>query len=184
MKHLSFSQLVSLSRFFWCSSTDGQAFVDETNIMPFVSSEMAAAAAHTIPHGGPRRQSMFPVKDVPSPPACPVPGDRGFGHTMTCTMCTACGRSVAPWRPMSRGSLQFSLGKYLELSFYNTELTARDTGCSHCPRDYHVRFFGRQSALVAFRFVSASLLIGVLSLLGDHHYHFCVGCGCLLDTCH
>lgn len=100
---------------------------------------------------------VFPAREglqFPIPAPSPQANESSAAAVaMVCTVCVACNRMVVPWRPMSRGSLQYSLGKYLELQFYSKDMAARDKACSHNPRDHHIRYFAKQSTLVVFRLV-------------------------------
>ena len=96
--------------------------------------------------------SGYATREFAFPVGLPSPGDKGFSPLlMVCSVCNACNKMVSPWRPVSRGTLQYSLGKFLELEFYNADIATRDKTCPHSPRDHHIRYFGKQSTLVAFR---------------------------------
>lgn len=137
-----------------CLFSSSVAFADSAPIvddLPVVMSDLMVSS--NPQSSSSRRVSSFGLKDLPTPP--PLPNLDGMSRDVVsvCAMCTQCMRCVSPWRPMSRGSLQYSFGKFLELSFYNTSVAARDKVCTHNPRDHHVRFFGKAAALVAFKCV-------------------------------
>ncbi len=52
--------------------------------------------------------------------------------------------------PMSKESYNYSLGKFLETSFYNDSLISKDPDCGHSLHHDHVRCFGYGNTVINF----------------------------------
>jgi hypothetical protein len=81
----------------------------------------------------------------------------GVAGVLTCSACVQCRRAVSPLRPLSHAASQCSLGKLLEVLFYNDDLVAPDPSCPHNPRLHHVRYFVRHGVVGVLRCVVGHL---------------------------
>lgn len=71
-----------------------------------------------------------------------------------CKICDA----ETPVTPMSRNTSKYSFGKYLELSFWSTDLHARAGVCPHDIHRDHLRYFGYRDVAVRIHFDKINLL--------------------------
>ncbi|CAG8602955.1 4921_t:CDS:2 [Paraglomus brasilianum] len=86
---------------------------------------------------------------------CPI---RDIENTiMMWNYCKKCKRATQAI-PMSDDTWKYSFGKYLELSFYQTELRSRVEGCPHSIYRDHRRFFGFNNLTVCFEYHSIDLM--------------------------
>ncbi|CAM9902089.1 unnamed protein product, partial [Laminaria digitata] len=69
--------------------------------------------------------------------------------------CKNCGRLTTPLVPMSEDTWKFSLGKFLEVTYYNRSVRARGAaglGCGHRLLQDHVLMFGCGRVLARFEY--------------------------------
>ncbi|CAO3691478.1 unnamed protein product [Umbelopsis ramanniana] len=86
---------------------------------------------------------------------CPQPG---MAHTILMwSFCKICS-SPTPVVHMSENTWKYSFGKYLELSFYLTDLPSRADSCPHDLYRDHVRYFGLNNYAVRFQYEPIELL--------------------------
>ena len=86
---------------------------------------------------------------------CPLPG---MHNTMLMwSFCKDC-KTTTPVLPLSESTWKFSFGKYLELSFYSSEILCRATMCPHDLHKRHVRYFGYQNWAVRVQYDSIDIL--------------------------
>ncbi|KAH8554358.1 hypothetical protein BGW37DRAFT_484445, partial [Umbelopsis sp. PMI_123] len=86
---------------------------------------------------------------------CPQPG---MAHTILMwSFCKIC-NSPTPVVHMSENTWKYSFGKYLELSFYLTDLPSRSDACPHDLYRDHVRYFGLNNYAVRFQYEAIELL--------------------------
>lgn len=71
--------------------------------------------------------------------------------------CRICGKDTQIL-PMSENSWKYSFGKYLELSFWSSELHARAGVCPHDLHRDHLRYFGYQNLAVRVHYDPITLL--------------------------
>ena len=113
-------------------------------------SSAASLASVNISLNGPgslaalRRTSMQAAAAAAATGAPPV---------QTCTACVLCRKPVSPLRSLSPAAAQYSLGKLLELLFYNDGLECADGSCGHNPRLHHVRYFIKHGVIGVMRCV-------------------------------
>ena len=83
---------------------------------------------------------------------------RGMQETILMwSQCKICGNET-PVIPMSSGTWKYSLGKYLELSFWSADLHARAGICPHDLHRDHLRYFGFKDFALRFHWDAISLL--------------------------
>ncbi|KAI9295926.1 hypothetical protein K502DRAFT_324048 [Neoconidiobolus thromboides FSU 785] len=91
------------------------------------------------------------VEELPSPIA-------GMESTILMwSYCKLC-EKVLPVVPMAEETWKLSLGKYLELSFYQTNLNVRASLCPHDIHRDHVRYFGYNDLAAKFEFELIDLM--------------------------
>ncbi|OZJ06649.1 hypothetical protein BZG36_00277 [Bifiguratus adelaidae] len=73
------------------------------------------------------------------------------------SFCNIC-KKATPVVPMSDDTYKYSFGKYLELSFYHSEMFCRADICSHNINRDHVRYFGFRDIAVRFQTEAIDLL--------------------------
>ena len=73
------------------------------------------------------------------------------------SVCRVCGNETQVL-PMSDNSWKYSFGKYLELSFWSSELHARAGVCPHDIHRNHIRYFGFKDVALRIQYDSISLL--------------------------
>ena len=73
------------------------------------------------------------------------------------SVCRVCGNETQVL-PMSDNSWKYSFGKYLELSFWSSELHARAGICPHDIHRNHIRYFGFKDMALRIQYDSISLL--------------------------
>jgi 1-phosphatidylinositol-3-phosphate 5-kinase len=71
--------------------------------------------------------------------------------------CKICKKDTPPL-PMSDGTWKYSFAKYLELSFWSSELRVRSGSCSHDLHKDHLRYFGFQNVAVRIHYDPIDLL--------------------------
>ncbi|KAG9305891.1 hypothetical protein G9A89_016543 [Geosiphon pyriformis] len=71
--------------------------------------------------------------------------------------CTKCKKSTQ-MLPMSEDTWKYSFGKYLEQSFYQTELKSRVEGCPHAIYRDHKHYFGLKNLAVRFEYQPIDLM--------------------------
>lgn len=91
------------------------------------------------------RVSQFP---------CRVPGLQD--SILMWSYCTACQQQM-PVVPMSSTTWKYSMGKYLELSFYGEFLKMRASPCPHDIYRDHVRYFGWQDFAVSVEYSTVDI---------------------------
>lgn len=72
--------------------------------------------------------------------------------------CSLCEKNVTPAVPMSEKTFAFSLGKFLEISFYNHIAIGSTSRCNHPVHPNYVRFFGLGNLVASFEFHSFEAL--------------------------
>lgn len=83
---------------------------------------------------------------------------RGLQDTILMwSCCRICGKET-PVMPMSESSWKYSFAKYLELSFWSSNLRARAGICPHDLRRDHLRYFGFQDIALRFHYDPIKLL--------------------------
>lgn len=83
---------------------------------------------------------------------------RGLQNTILMwSCCRICGQETQVI-PMSESSWKYSFGKYLELSFWSSNLRARADVCPHDLHRDHLRYFGFQDIALRFHYDSINLL--------------------------
>lgn len=83
---------------------------------------------------------------------------RGLHDTILMwSSCKICGNETQVL-PMSEGTWKYSFGKYLELSFWSSELHARAGICPHDLHRDHLRYFGFQDVAVRIHYDPITLL--------------------------
>ena len=83
---------------------------------------------------------------------------RGLQDTILMwSKCRICGKETQVL-PMSESSWKYSLGKYLELSFWSSELHARAGVCPHDLHRDHLRYFGYRNVAVRVHYDPITLL--------------------------
>lgn len=83
---------------------------------------------------------------------------RGLQNTILMwSCCRICGQETQVM-PMSESSWKYSFGKYLELSFWCSNLHARADICSHDLHRDHLRYFGFQDIALRFHYDPINLL--------------------------
>lgn len=90
------------------------------------------------------------VSDLP----CTLPGMQD--SILMWSTCKICNNST-PILPMSDATWKYSLGKYFELSFWSTKLTARDDICPHNLFRDHIRYFGWHNMVVRVEYEAIEL---------------------------
>ncbi|CAD6499696.1 BgTH12-03804 [Blumeria graminis f. sp. triticale] len=71
--------------------------------------------------------------------------------------CKICQKET-PVMPMSENSWKYSLGKYLELSFWSSELRLRAGICPHDIHRNHIRYFGYRNIMIRIHYDPIDLL--------------------------
>ncbi|KAI5803877.1 hypothetical protein EDC01DRAFT_611391 [Geopyxis carbonaria] len=88
--------------------------------------------------------------------ACPI---QGMQNTILMwSYCKICPNANTPAIPMSESSWKYSFGKYLELSFWSSEMKMRAGSCPHDLNRDHVSCFGYQGLTVVFQYDPIDLL--------------------------
>ena len=83
---------------------------------------------------------------------------RGLQDTILMwSSCKICGKETQVL-PMSEGTWKYSFGKYLELSFWSSDLHARAGICPHDLHRDHLRYFGFQNVAVRIHYDPITLL--------------------------
>ncbi len=83
---------------------------------------------------------------------------RGLQDTILMwSCCRICGKET-PVMPMSENSWKYSFAKYLELSFWSSNIRARAGICPHDLRRDHLRYFGFQDIALRFHYDPIKLL--------------------------
>ncbi|KAF9884904.1 1-phosphatidylinositol-3-phosphate 5-kinase [Aspergillus nanangensis] len=83
---------------------------------------------------------------------------RGFQDTILMwSACKICGNETQVF-PMSEGTWKYSLGKYLELSFWSKNLHARAGVCPHDLQRDHLRYFGFKDVAIRIHYDPINLL--------------------------
>ena len=83
---------------------------------------------------------------------------RGLQDTILMwSRCRICGKETQVL-PMSEGSWKYSFGKYLEVSFWSSDLHARAGVCPHDLHRDHLRYFGFQDVAVRIHYDPITLL--------------------------
>ncbi|CAG8949455.1 hypothetical protein HYFRA_00014228 [Hymenoscyphus fraxineus] len=80
---------------------------------------------------------------------CKLKGHQG--SILMWSYCKVCQKET-PVMPMSESTWKYSLGKYLELSFWSSELRLRAGHCSHDIHRDHLRYFGYQNVAVRIHY--------------------------------
>lgn len=124
-----------------------------TRSNPSVTRWMPDAAAQAPP--GPGLQSPVNTGQRGGPEA--LPGSTSRVIWMWCH-CRKCDTQVTPRAPMSRGTGQYSFGKFLEQIFYNHEVGSGRASCTHCPNTDHVRCFAQGDRMAWFSYEPLKLL--------------------------
>lgn len=78
-------------------------------------------------------------------------------HILMWSCCRVCGKETQVL-PMSENSWKYSFGKYLELSFWSSDLHARAGVCPHDLHRDHLRYFGYQNFAVRVHYDPITLL--------------------------
>ncbi|KAJ3339812.1 1-phosphatidylinositol-3-phosphate 5-kinase, partial [Kappamyces sp. JEL0680] len=85
---------------------------------------------------------------------CPVKGmDKRIVMWSLCRVCS----ETTPFIPMSEETWKYSFGKYLELTFYHTNLSSRSFTCTHDVHRDHMRYFSFKNLAVRFEYEKISL---------------------------
>jgi hypothetical protein len=71
--------------------------------------------------------------------------------------CKIC-KKPTPRQKMSKGTSDYSFGKFLEACFYNTSACALSEACQHSLHRQHTRFFALRSEVVQFDYAEVSVL--------------------------
>ena len=83
---------------------------------------------------------------------------RGLQNTILMwSVCRICGKETQVM-PMSDSTWKYSFGKYLELSFWSSELHARADVCPHDLHRNHLRYFGFQDTALRVHYDPITLL--------------------------
>ena len=83
---------------------------------------------------------------------------RGLQNTILMwSVCRLCGKETQVM-PMSDSTWKYSFGKYLELSFWSSELHARADVCPHDLHRNHLRYFGFQDTALRVHYDPITLL--------------------------
>lgn len=83
---------------------------------------------------------------------------RGLHETILMwSRCKICGKETQVL-PMSEGTWKYSFGKYLEVSFWSSDLHARAGICPHDLHRDHLRYFGFQNVAVRIHYDPITLL--------------------------
>ena len=83
---------------------------------------------------------------------------RGLQDTILMwSTCRLCGKDTQVM-PMSDSTWKYSFGKYLEVSFWSTELHARANVCPHDLHRNHIRYFGFKDFALRLQYDSITLL--------------------------
>ncbi|KAG8533181.1 uncharacterized protein KY384_001964 [Bacidia gigantensis] len=83
---------------------------------------------------------------------------QGLSHTILMwSTCRKCAKETQVMH-MSESSWKYSFGKYLELSFWSTELRAQDDICPHDLHRDHLRYFGFKDMAVRIQYDPITLL--------------------------
>jgi 1-phosphatidylinositol-3-phosphate 5-kinase len=83
---------------------------------------------------------------------------RGMQDTILMwSQCKVCGNET-PVTPMSMSTWKYSFGKYLELSFWSSDLHARAGVCPHDLHRDHLRYFGYKNFALRIHYDSIDLL--------------------------
>jgi 1-phosphatidylinositol-3-phosphate 5-kinase len=86
---------------------------------------------------------------------CPVPNmERNILMWSYCKKC----EKPTQCTQMSENTWKYSFGKYLELSFYQTEIKSRMEGCTHAIFQDHLWYFGVNNLAVKFEYEPIELL--------------------------
>ncbi|KZM19690.1 1-phosphatidylinositol-3-phosphate 5-kinase [Ascochyta rabiei] len=67
------------------------------------------------------------------------------------SVCRKCGKETQPI-PMSEWTWKYSFAKYLELTFWSTQLHPRTNGCPHDIHKDHVRYFGHNNVALRIQY--------------------------------
>ncbi|KAF9699202.1 hypothetical protein EKO04_003157 [Ascochyta lentis] len=67
------------------------------------------------------------------------------------SVCRKCGKETQPI-PMSEWTWKYSFAKYLELTFWSTQLHPRTNGCPHDIHKDHVRYFGYNNVALRIQY--------------------------------
>ncbi|ODQ67458.1 hypothetical protein NADFUDRAFT_12892, partial [Nadsonia fulvescens var. elongata DSM 6958] len=86
---------------------------------------------------------------------CRIPGMQNT--ILMWSYCRKCKVNV-PVIPMSENTWKYSFGKYLELSFWSTNVQMRAVPCNHNVFRDHVRFFGLYDYVVRFEYETTDVL--------------------------
>jgi 1-phosphatidylinositol-3-phosphate 5-kinase len=85
------------------------------------------------------------------------PRIRGMQKTILMwSVCRICGRETQVM-PMSENTWKYSFGKYLELTFWSTELIPRAHACPHDIHRNHARYFGFNNVAVRIQYDAIQL---------------------------
>jgi 1-phosphatidylinositol-3-phosphate 5-kinase len=88
--------------------------------------------------------------------SCPI---QGMQNTILMwSYCKKCANTNNPAIPMSESTWKYSFGKYLELSFWSSEMKIRAGSCPHDLNRDHVRCFGYHGLTVLFQHDPIDLL--------------------------
>lgn len=88
--------------------------------------------------------------------ACPI---QGMENTIFMwSYCKICPNANTPAIPMSESSWKYSFGKYLELTFWSSDMKLRASSCPHDLNRDHVRCFGYRGLTVVFQYDPIELL--------------------------
>lgn len=85
----------------------------------------------------------------------PLPGMEN--SILMWSVCKICKKST-PVIPMSEETWKYSFGKYLELSFYNNDISCRADICPHNIHRDHIRYFGLKNLAMRFEYEAIQLL--------------------------
>nr|CAG8495379.1 12834_t:CDS:10 [Entrophospora candida] len=83
--------------------------------------------------------------------------DRHENCILTWSYCKKCEKST-PEIPMSEDAWKYSFGKYLELSFYQTELKSRNENCQHDVFRDHDKCFTFKNLVIKFEYEAIKLM--------------------------
>ena len=71
---------------------------------------------------------------------------------LTWSFCKACNVVVTPVIALSEEAWKFSLGKFLEVYFYNKKANGRINGCFHSMQKDHILYFACDNIVVRFEY--------------------------------
>ena len=165
------SELACVDFYGKTDTTLGRFLIDRCFRQKFKEKENFVRSNLTFVHRTGRLDFDISFKEGEDSNAATIEGDHLFFDPLklpiyTSSYCKVCENWVTPYECLSEESWKMSMGKFLEITFYNNSAICRTGNCTHSIRDCHVLTFfchtheGRFQARVNFkRLFSFSLRI-------------------------